>query len=75
MYCMRRYHFNVVDFLSCSSSRVIKHCANLVDPDDLLTVSFLRELIYLRDRILVFSEDLFLNYNEISSIIECVASS
>ena len=75
MYCMRRYHFNVIDFLSCSSSRVIKHCANLADPDDLLTVSFLRELIYLRDRILVFSEEMFLNYNDISSIIECVASS
>ena len=60
MYCMRRYCFNLIDFLHCKYS-ITKHCSSLGEPADVLAANFLKEL--------------FLNYSDIASMIERVASS
>ena len=73
MYCMRRYCFNFIDFINGKYS-VARHCYRSVLPADLNVVSFLQELLYLRDGALTFSEHLFLDTNDITYIIDHVAS-
>lgn len=74
IYCMRRYCFNFIDFLHCKYS-VARRCSMSVLPADSIAISFLQELIYLREGTLTFSEHLFLNSNDISYIIDHIASS
>jgi hypothetical protein len=56
LFCMERYKCSLHDILSGNVNLIVnQYCNSLVDDDLLLTVSFLSELMAIRDRRLSFS--------------------
>ena len=72
LYCMRRYCFDFFDFCNCNYFIIKPHS---VKSADISIVDLLRELVHLRDGSLTFSEHSFLNYSDISYILQYISTS
>ena len=70
MYCMRRYCFNMFDFIYFKLPVV----QETVDISDLITANFLKELISLRDGRLTLSNGVCFDTNDLTEMIEHVST-
>ena len=76
LFCMERYKCSLHDILIGNVNLIVnQYCNSLVDDDQLLTASFLSELIAIRDRRLSFSNGFFFSNRELSDIITYVCTS
>jgi hypothetical protein len=73
MFCMRRYSFNLSDFLKGGFTKKVN--PSPVAPADVKAASLLRELIDLRDGTLAFSNGLLFDYNDLKLLIDYVSTS
>lgn len=73
IYCTRRYCFNLSDFVNCSNytSHIGQFRRNEHEHDD---ISFLRELIDLRDGALHLSNDMHFSYDEMTLMINYISA-
>jgi hypothetical protein len=75
LFCMERYKCSLHDVIIGNGNHVVKqYCNSLLDDDQLLTASFLSELIAIRDRRLNFSNGFFFSNCELSDIITYVCT-
>jgi hypothetical protein len=74
--CMQRYKCSLHDTIIGNSNHVVKqYCNSSMNDDQLLTASFLSELIAIRDRRLNFSNGFFFSNCELSDIISYACTS
>ena len=72
LFCVNKYNVNICDIVSGSTNVnyvVRRHVFGLVDDCQFQTVNFLRELVLLRDKDLVFSNDVYFSREELELII------
>jgi hypothetical protein len=69
LFCMERYNCSLHDIITGNGNHIVnQYCKSLVDDDQLLTASFLSELIAIRDRRLSFSNGFFFQ------VVNCLTS-
>ncbi len=72
LFCVNKYNVNICDIVVGSTNInyvVRRHVFGLVDDCQFQTVNFLRELVFLRDKDLVFSNDVYFSREELELII------
>ena len=76
LFCANRYNCSVAELISTNSDSLIaQRCNNSVEEHQVLQARFLSELIALRDRQLVLSNQMFLSQTELQELIFTVCTS
>ena len=78
LFCVRRYNINIVDIGSTcftNAKRIIhSYCNELIEDTQYQTACFVRELLLLRENVLILSNNIVFSYNDLEQLINAVCT-